>query len=766
MTVCFGSAKPEGCGLRSVAQPVHCYLGQAIRILLAFVMLSLAHQACEAQQLSIEMRSLNKMRSGGHAALDFDLMKRMPGNLKGRLTINLTGGATSIASYTSDEMILSQQRTRTRIMLPNTNPDAYLDNINMHASFRTANATIDLGSRFVRVPRENERLFRVLYATNDQRVESSVSKAVESIEFEQFWQPSPLDIAGQQQLRDWQQQQRDQELQRQRQRELQRRQNRTNAQAQPPQPKAKNEAPEKPNISSTTLFTTSEHTLVGEMSNVSLWYCNFNVVVLFSDAFENIRKSQLTALEAWVKAGGSLCIEPLGLLDDYHIEFLERIKAANDPKNKSLALTPGGTLQPPDETDFENLYYDLGRIVLIYKPVVDGAEDDDTKFDPADWDWRNQGVSFLWQYRQDQLEPIATTGAWKWHDQAYLGGRRRHDAIAHVGLPRLTTVPVVSGDSLFDNLMPDEVKIVPLSYIALILVFYVLAIGPLDYFLLGIFKLRRFTWITFPLTTLFFTMFTVWLSNDYLSSAVERTFLSVVDVGDDGKIIRENRIELLYTGSTHDVTTSLRSSLFTPLNIQRFSNNNTILNRVMRNRNRIRNMNSSSQATNSPSSAITPMISGRPPTSVEVTQTMPQWTPQLNRIFTLKCRDETAIKGVRAFNWKKQWNFRNGADQSRVVNAARRAFGPNISVQCFQGQGLVFNAVSASNWPADFISDICVRRQGGGLFGVVSRIAPHGGTDFEDLTMLDPSNPKEYLLVIAVQEDDGMRIYRKLYRTP
>ena len=300
----------------------------------------------------------------------------------------------------------------------------------------------------------------------------------------------------------------------------------------------------------------------------------------------------------------------------------------------------------------------------------------------------------------------------------------------------------------------------PLHYIALILVFYVLTIGPLDYFVLGMFKLRRFTWITFPAATLIFTLFTVWLSNDFLSSAVERTFVSIIDVGDGGEIIRENRIELLYTGSTHDVTTSLRSSLFTPLDINQFSGaeyGDFGYGQFDAYGNRLSRM-------NVPGRSIMPRIVGRPPTSLEVTQTMPQWTPQMNRIFTLNCRDETAVAGVRAFDWKKERLATNGTVDSKFQNEARAAFGRDATIACFNGRGALVDSVGHLFGNAGFLNDICVIQQGGGLFGVISRIAPHGGSSFEDLTMLDPSNSDEYLLVIAVPSDDGLRLYRKLCR--
>ena len=45
----------------------------------------------------------------------------------------------------------------------------------------------------------------------------------------------------------------------------------------------------------------------------------------------------------------------------------------------------------------------------------------------------------------------------------------------------------------------------------------------------------------------------------------------------------------------------------------------------------------------------------------------------------------------------------------------------------------------------------------------IARIAPNGGDNFEDLSLLDPSNPKEWAIVVAVERGEDLLIYRKLY---
>ena len=50
-----------------------------------------------------------------------------------------------------------------------------------------------------------------------------------------------------------------------------------------------------------------------------------------------------------------------------------------------------------------------------------------------------------------------------------------------------------------------------------------------------------------------------------------------------------------------------------------------------------------------------------------------------------------------------------------------------------------------------------------GFMGVVSGYAPTGGDRFEDLCLLDPTNPKQWLLVIVQPVGLDVHIYRRLY---
>ncbi|WP_299464338.1 hypothetical protein, partial [uncultured Gimesia sp.] len=59
-----------------------------------------------------------------------------------------------------------------------------------------------------------------------------------------------------------------------------------------------------------------------------------------------------------------------------------------------------------------------------------------------------------------------------------------------------------------------------------------------------------------------------------------------------------------------------------------------------------------------------------------------------------------------------------------------------------------------------FMDDLCVRNQTG-LFQIVSQTSPSGGKNYEDLSILDPSDPDQWLIVVFVPGEDQDTIYRQ-----
>jgi hypothetical protein len=198
---------------------------------------------------------------------------------------------------------------------------------------------------------------------------------------------------------------------------------------------------------------------------------------------------------------------------------------------------------------------------------------------------------------------------------------------------------------------------------------------------------------------------------------------------------------------------------------------------------------------------------GRIPSRFNVTQFLSQWTPQLNRRFTIHHANEKSVE----FDWNKFADttvyrpdtVAGGVPRETLVKDVQQAFGSTAHAAVFIGgkrqdllgnfgflqSGQVYGLdefgnqlteqqrmqqqmarqanLQTANDPArqstGFLEDVSVNRLGG-LFDVVSQLSPTGGKDFEDMALVDPSDPDEWLLVVAVENGGDVDLYRKLYR--
>src|SRR5205814_847101 len=77
-------------------------------------------------------------------------------------------------------------------------------------------------------------------------------------------------------------------------------------------------------------------------------------------------------------------------------------------------------------------------------------------------------------------------------------------------------------------------------------------------------------------------------------------------------------------------------------------------------------------------------------------------------------------------------------------------------------QGIYYPGYNANTKQTSFLDDVSVNGLGG-LFAVVSQVSPTGGKDFEDMALVDPSDPDQWLLIVAVERGAEVDLCRKLY---
>lgn len=502
-----------------------------------------------------------------------------------------------------------------------------------------------------------------------------------------------------------------------------------------------------------------------------LQYCAFDLVVVLEDEFRLLKAPQLDALLAWVRAGGKLYLEPAGVLEPYHVGFLNGLL----PDLENLVAGPDGRLLPDTfgSSSFpRRAWLGFGR-VLVRLDDFAAAPDVETR------EWRS-AAAYLWKLRRTiQTRVEATDATTLLPDTAEASPRptNPYSSNPYQYQDIRITRPDLNSD-LIGILLPRGVQMVPLWVLALLLGGFVLWIGVFDYRILGWLRMRKYTWVTFPLATLAVTWLTLWISNQYMTAGESRRNLIIHDVGPDGVLARTHNFQLLFQASTHLAETAVQKSLIAPLKSMQLSMGRQ----------------PGYPGGYPPPYVGTPVIVGPPaqlkgriPTAYTLTQDVAQWTPQLNRQFSIPGPEAAANVDLAAIVRAAQSSALNLEPARPLAQEIFRQFGPEArSALIGFGQPLSLSNHwnSLSYTPNSDASNLWmvpenVRNQGtefrwlyyhsaasdNGAFLLVSSISPTAGASLEDLPLLDESDSDQGLLIIAVPRGDDLVVYRLLLQT-
>jgi hypothetical protein len=661
------------------------------------------------------------VRSGAPMVMNLRLTSQAKGLLEGHLEITLLDGLEVVGAYRSEDLVISSGVQTVRIMFAAIDSSNALVALDFQLKFIGKHEEIDLGVQTQRVPLYSQRSLVIGFCNPWQAAAGQTKHDfLKHLQLEAF---RPYE--------------------------------------------------QRPDQYSRDLATYTALMAPGELSSDPLGYCGFDMIVLADEGLGDLREKQLTALEAWVAAGGSLCVAPSGNLSPAHIDFLNRLSQA-PPDAAPFSRDATGKLASAFEDPQQQILtrrHGLGRVALLLRTARQELGDT-----PAG----RRAVAFLWKVRQDQVAAFADFGKWdaalcQKHlaDWIQADPQRRQGGGQYARV-RMAPVPIQSGDQLLQKLMPRSVQVVPLWVIGLILLGYVLVIGPGDYYVLGLLKQRKLTWVVFPVVTIGVTLFTMWLSNYYMQTTDQRRAAVFVDIGDQNRVVRTNRFELLFSGTPQVITTQINRGIFAGLDHQMFGGATW---------QRYANPNQN------PSNRLLvkhAQFAGRIPTQYTVFQDIPQWTPQLNRILSLAPADQSTKLDWEALGQRTAGvtdPFTDTRWHVKLTQQVQQAYGPGASSYLARGREVLFlsgiapqlfpdqfNQYQATRGPSGqsvfqqaFLADVCGAAPAG-LFALVSQISPAGGRGFEDLTLLDSSDPNQWMLIVAVQRDDDLMIYRKLYR--
>ena len=466
------------------------------------------------------------------------------------------------------------------------------------------------------------------------------------------------------------------------------------------------------------------HVETEEMPATALGYTPYDIVLLEGEGFTLLREKQLAALSKWVLAGGSVCLATSEPLDAAHRGFIEGLLAA-DVHEPPLAFDAEGRVAVKEEGGSLLARPGFGRLV-----VAAPGPQSNTEVETANW---TRAVTHLWKFRRAQAEAILEEGKWRWPTDRKDSYRRYNEL----------------QQQLANILAPKQVRILPYPIVLLVLAAFVVVIGPLDWIVLGRLRMRRLTWVTFPLAAVACTALTVFLAENYMGRSNHRSALTITDLGHDGRILRETRFEMLFPARNQDVTTDVRNALCVPMSVSY-----------------------GVYYGNRPASASPPRYEGLFPTGYKVRQSLRQWTPQMNRLTSFDAGEDKS-----GMPWEKL------DPQDLSVGNLRNRLGSNAGIELYViRSGEILGLESGSLY--GFILALCQSRdfRWPGIFTV---IGPNGSANFEDLALVPvtfdpervasapprlinsaPYTPEESEVnatIVVRREGENVHIYRRLY---
>lgn len=474
-----------------------------------------------------------------------------------------------------------------------------------------------------------------------------------------------------------------------------------------------------------------------------LAYCAFDLVGLPAESFQRMNSRQLDAIAAWTRAGGATCVAVDGALDAKHADFLNAL--FRDSGGGPFLRDDTGQIVEPEGTA-DGLYgrpAGLGFAAVLFGPL------DQFDFDSSAW---REAHARLWHLRDEHVRQRRTGGAVTPAPGSanspiieYINGQQ----VQYQTQANLFTVPTPSyGTAVINALRPSEIRLLPGWAVALLLFGYVAVVGPLDYFLLGRLRLRKWTWVTFPVVTFAVAWGVVATADAFMSDNDHRRTVEVVDFDAAGVPVRRTRLELLFRGSGAPVVHEITKGWFSAVDRQHFDMEEN--------------------------AAPTGPYAGTLPSRYVVPQQVAKWTPQVNRTF------EIAPEGIPAIDWAAL--EADGVAGPISMPGGATGFRLRLHGGKLSGAGTPLGSVSDDplfayrgnpNYPQMYpgyqqnvsatpfleaaTAGVATERS-----AVQYQRSPLGFGRLDDLPFVDASDPAADVLVVWAEERDGdVIVYRK-----
>lgn len=431
-----------------------------------------------------------------------------------------------------------------------------------------------------------------------------------------------------------------------------------------------------------------------------------DAVMVPHDMLGRLRSSQLESLRRWVSAGGSMLVIRAGQVTESAEEWL---------RDMSLSPWPRHKLRSRELADSLSIFdVGLGQLLVIDQ-AMDGSSQEWTRTAGQLLRLRTNRTNEILRNRSLSTASPETIRSSDWENLEPRGRITLEDKPGKTNLQKL--------------LMPESIRGMPFWLAASVLGLCLVCIGPLDYWVLGALRKRRWTWVVFPLVALGFTGWMAQLAADHNGRNDARHWLSVVDVTPAGEVLRTTRLELTYGASGRVVPHEVANQWWCDV---RADDLGPIWEKGAGSK--------SDQCLE---------YAGAVPSKYVVSEPVQQWTTRMQRITTLGADPELATYPLPQIDWKP---IEEASQQPEVTNPNLRLMLDRIAGQMPKsrvgfarpGGSMVWNtAASETATPrlqalTDAVLPELLTGRGSdaaGIFHLMTELSPTAGPDCEDLVL-------------------------------
>lgn len=454
-----------------------------------------------------------------------------------------------------------------------------------------------------------------------------------------------------------------------------------------------------------------------ELGRQPLSLCSYDVLVLAGDGFAYLDDGQLAAVARWVRAGGSLCVIPGSVMPQGHYRTVrEWCGAGGEPP---LLLSPKGEVRRGPGLPFSGFGtfpVGLGQLAVV-------LPDADALLDLGGVAMR-EAHSKIWRFTPATRRKLALDASF-----------------ASAGLE---TTPL-AGPGLFVRATASEaVRTIPRPLLLFLLLLFLIAVGPADYVLLGKWRRRKLTWLVFPAVSLVFAGIILFITELYLGGSETPGSVVVVDLADDGAIVRENRFSVTLSQRPQRLRTKHVAATSVPIQNRR--------------------------------EWPETVFSGRYPSEYEVDTQTGKWVTQVRRSLRFEPSPEATRVWSDASREAVDWDRLRGYEANaihRLTDGRSETISTLLALEP-DFEGAVYLASEAQfrrvlgprgTMPRPLIQKLTFL-PGRGLGQHLTRVSPHGGPSMVDMPLLGrESNPDEWVLIRVARDGDDIYLYRWHRRT-